>query len=137
MSSMPREALKTSASKPGVIGVASSRLRALRARDHFLRVGDVGRRDLVHDVGRRVAEHALGADVEDLDDALRVGGDAREVGAVEDRVLQGARLLERLFRPLARRDVPQEDGEVARASQPHLADRDLEREEAASPAAGP
>src|SRR6202021_569850 len=29
MSSMPREALKTSASKPGVIGVASSRLSAL------------------------------------------------------------------------------------------------------------
>jgi hypothetical protein len=39
----------------------------------------------------------LGADVEDLDDALRVGGDAREVGAVEDRALQGARLEQRLF----------------------------------------
>jgi hypothetical protein len=85
---MPREALNTSASKPGVIGVPSSTLSALGARDHFLRIGDVGRRDLVHHLGRGIAQHALGADVEDLDDALGVGGDAREVGAVEDRVLQ-------------------------------------------------
>ncbi len=63
----------------------------LGARDHFLRIGDVGRRDLVHHLGGRVAQHPLGADVEDLDDALGVGGDAREVGAVEDRALQGAR----------------------------------------------
>ena len=74
----------------------------LGARDHFLRIGNVGRRDLVHHVGGRVAQHALGADVEDLDDALRVGGDAREVGAVEDRALQGPRLEQRLFRLLAR-----------------------------------
>ena len=63
----------------------------LGARDHFLRIGDVGRRDLVHHLGGRVAQHPLGADVEDLDDALRVGGDAREVGAVEDRALQSRR----------------------------------------------
>jgi hypothetical protein len=86
MSSIPREALNTSASKPGVIGVPSSTLSAFGARDHLLRIRDVGRRDLVHHLGGRVAQHALGADVEDLDDALRVGGDAREVGAVEDRV---------------------------------------------------
>ena len=61
------------------------------ARDQFLRIVKVGRRDLVHHLGGRVAQHPLGADVEDLDDALRVGGDAREVGAVEDRALQGAR----------------------------------------------
>ena len=61
----------------------------LGARDHFLRIGNVGRRDLVHHFGGGVAQHPLGADVEDLDDALRVRGDAREVGAVEDRALQG------------------------------------------------
>ena len=65
------------------------------ARDHFLRIGDVGRRDLVHHLGGGVAEHPLGADVEDLDDALGVGGDAREVGAVEDRALQRARFQQR------------------------------------------
>ena len=59
----------------------------LGARDHFLRIGDVGRRDLVHHLGGRVAEHPLGADIEDLDDALGVGRDAREVGAVENRAL--------------------------------------------------
>ena len=74
----------------------------LGARDHFLRVGDVGRRDLVHHFGGRVAEHALGADIEDLNDALGVGGDAGEVGAVENRALQGSRLEQRLFGLLAR-----------------------------------
>ena len=58
--------------------------QCLGARDHFLRIGNVGRGDLVHHVGGRVAQHALGADVEDLDDALRVGGDARKIGAVEE-----------------------------------------------------
>ena len=74
----------------------------LGARDHLLRVGNVGRRDLVHHVGGRVTQHPLGADVEDLDDALRVGGDAREVGAVEDRVLQRPGLEQRLFRLVSR-----------------------------------
>ena len=54
-------------------------------------------RDLVHHVGGRVAQHALGADIEDLNDALRVGGDAGEVGAVENRVLQGPRFEQSLF----------------------------------------
>ena len=99
MSSIPREALKTSASKPGRDRGAELDAQRLGARDHFLRIGDVGRRDLVHHVGGRVAQHALGADVEDLDDALRVGGDAREVGAVEDRVLQGPRFEQRLLAP--------------------------------------
>jgi hypothetical protein len=70
---MPREALKTSASKPGAIVVPSSTESAFRARDDFLRVRDVGRGDLVHHFGGGVAEHALGAHVEDLDHALRVG----------------------------------------------------------------
>jgi hypothetical protein len=68
----------------------------LGARDHFLRIGNVGRRNLVHHLGGRVAQHPFGADVEDLDDALCVGGDARKVCAVEDRTLQGPRLQQRL-----------------------------------------
>ena len=73
----------------------------LGAGDQFLRIGNVGRRDLVHHVGGGIAEHPLGADVEDLNDALGVGGDAGEVGAVEDRALQGSRLEQRFFRQLA------------------------------------
>ena len=61
--------------------------------------GNVGRRDRVHHFGGRVAEHALGADVEDLDDAFLVGGDAREILAVENRGLQGPRFTQRLFAP--------------------------------------
>ena len=105
MSSMPREALKTSASKPGVIGVASSRLKCFGARDHFLRIGNVGRSDLIHHLDRRVAQHALGADVEELNDAFFVGGDAREIGAVKNRVLQRAGLEQRRFAPDLRDDV--------------------------------
>ena len=76
-----------------------------RTRDHFLRIGDVGRRDLVHDVGGCVSKHAFRADVEDLDDARGVGGDAGEVGAVEDRALERAGLDERRLGSLARRVV--------------------------------
>jgi hypothetical protein len=63
-----------------------------RPGDQLLRVRDVGRGDLVDDVRRREAQHPLGADVENLDDALLIGGDAGEVGAVEDGVLQRASL---------------------------------------------
>jgi len=59
-----------------------------RARDQLLRIGNVSRRDLVHHVRGRVPQHPLGADVENLDDALGVGGDAREIGAVENRGLE-------------------------------------------------
>ena len=45
---------------------------------------------------------SVGADVEDLNDALGVGGDAGEVGAVEDRALQRAGLKRGLFGLLAR-----------------------------------
>src|SRR5712671_4380371 len=38
----------------------------------------------------------------DLNHTLRVSGDARKVGAVEDRALQGPSLEQRLFRLLAR-----------------------------------
>jgi hypothetical protein len=47
-------ALKTKAWKPGVIVVSSSALNAT-ARDHFPRIGDIGRGDLVHSVGGYVA----------------------------------------------------------------------------------
>src|SRR2546423_11570768 len=39
------------------------------ARYDFLRIGDIRRSDLVHHFRRGVTKHALGADVEDLDDA--------------------------------------------------------------------
>ncbi|MNN54579.1 hypothetical protein D3C81_1694020 [compost metagenome] len=46
------------------------------ARDDFLRVRNTGRRQLVDHVARRITEHAFGAHVENLDYALRIGGDA-------------------------------------------------------------
>ena len=73
--------------------------QCLGARDHFLRIGNVGRGDLVHHVGGRVAQHALGADIEDLNDAFLVGGDTREIGAVENRVLQGPGFKQGLLAP--------------------------------------
>jgi hypothetical protein len=45
-------------------------------RNHFLRIRNVGRRDLVHHFGGRIAQHALGTDVKDLNDALFVRGNA-------------------------------------------------------------
>ena len=44
----------------------SGQLQAKRlgARDHFLRIGNVGGRNLVHDFEGCVAQHALGSDVE-------------------------------------------------------------------------
>ena len=60
------------------------------------RIGNIGRGDLVHHVGGRVAKHPLGADVEDLNDSLRVGGDAGKVGTVENRALQRANPRARL-----------------------------------------
>ena len=61
-------------------------------RHDFDGVVDVARGDPVDDLRRLVAEHALGPDVEQLDDALLVGRDDREVGAGQDGVLQGAGL---------------------------------------------
>ena len=46
------------------------------SRNHFLRIRNVGRGNLVHHFDGRIAQHALGADVEDLNDALLIGGDA-------------------------------------------------------------
>ena len=59
-----------------------------RSRDDLFWIGNVGRRDLVDDFRRSEAQHSLRTDVEYLDDALGIGGDAREVRAVEDRLLQ-------------------------------------------------
>ena len=61
--------------------------QGLGALDHFLRIMNVGRRDLVHHFHGRVPQHALGPDIEELNDTLFVGGDDREVGASENRVL--------------------------------------------------
>ena len=92
---MPREALNAKASKPGVIGVASSKLKALaRAITSWGSEISAGS-DLVHHFGGRVAQHTLRAYVEKLNYAFFVGGDTREVGAVENGVLQRSRLEER------------------------------------------
>jgi len=50
-------------------------------------VGEIGGGELVHHLGCGVAQHALGPDVEDLNDAAGVCGDAGEDGAVEDGAL--------------------------------------------------
>ena len=106
MSSMPREALKTSASKPGGGGgaelEANPPVGAIPSCGSEMSAGVI----LFSHFGGRVAQHALGADVEDLNDALLVRGDAREVGAVENRVLQGAGLEQR-FLTTNRRRRPQ------------------------------
>ena len=71
----------------------------LGARDYLLRIGDVGRRDLVNHFGGRIAQHAFGADIEQLNDTFFVGGDNREIGTVEDRLLQGPRFQQNLLVP--------------------------------------
>ena len=73
--------------------------QCLGARRHFLRIMDVAGVDPVDDFGGAVAQHALGADVEQLDDAFLVSGDDREIGAGEDRGLQGPRFEQRLPAP--------------------------------------
>ena len=77
----------------------------LGVRDHFLRIGNAGRSDLVHHFCGCVTQHPLGAHIEDLDDAPGVGRDAREVRAVENRVLECAGLECRRFRSLDLGDV--------------------------------
>ena len=76
-------------------GRAELETQRCRPSDDLLGIGDLRGRDLVDDVGGGVAQHALCADVEDLDHALGVGRDAGEVGAVEDRALERAGLQER------------------------------------------
>ena len=62
--------------------------QGLGALDHFLRIVNVGRRDLVDHFDGRVPQHRFGADVEELNDAFLIGGDDREVGAGENRALE-------------------------------------------------
>ena len=81
------------------MGVPNSSLNAFARATISCGVGDVGGRVLIHEIRRRVAEHPLGADVEDLDHPCGVRRDAREVRAVEDRALERARAQQR-------RDVP-------------------------------
>src|SRR5207248_233033 len=83
-------------------GRAELGAQRLGAGNDFLRVGNIGWSDLVHHLSRRVAKHALGPHVEDLNNAFFIGGDAGEVGTVEDRTLQSPGLEQRLFRALAR-----------------------------------
>jgi hypothetical protein len=78
----PAEALKVNASKPGAIGSCQLEAQGQCPRLHFLRIMDVARVDLVHDLAGVIAQHALGADIEQLDDAFLVGGDDRKLGLV-------------------------------------------------------
>ena len=71
------------------------------ALDDFMRVGNIGRCDLVHHIRGLVAQHALRTDIEDLDDTLLVSGDTGKVGAVEDGALQCTCLEQRFFSLLA------------------------------------
>lgn len=50
-----------------------------------------------HDFRRRIAQHPFGADVKNLDDPLGIGSNARKIGAVEDRPLQGSGLEQSRF----------------------------------------
>ena len=90
MSSMPREALKTRCLETRFNPCRQLLAQGPGARDHFLWIGNVGRRDFVYHVCGRIAQHAFSADIENLNDAFSVGGDTREIGAVENRILQGA-----------------------------------------------
>ena len=90
MSSMPREALKTRASKPGLMGMPNSRERAeARAMSSGMseRIAGV----ILSTTSSAVKPSMRSAPtVEDLDDAAGVGGNGGEVGGVEDGALEGA-----------------------------------------------
>ncbi len=70
---------------------AGSRWRGAQgfgARQQLQPVGAVGRGAGVEHIGGGIARHALGTDIENLDHAVGVGGNAGDVGAGEDGVLQ-------------------------------------------------
>ena len=77
----------------------------LGAGDDLQGIRDIRRGDPVHHVGSGVTQHAFRADVEDLDDTFRVGGNAGEIRAVENGALQGSRLQQRFLGTLACRVV--------------------------------
>ena len=93
--------------------------QGLGTRDNLLRIGDVGRSDGVQHLGGRIAQHALGADVEDLNDALGVCCDTREIGAVENGALQCTGLEQGLFRLFTCGDIGHHDAEYERAVAPY------------------
>ena len=59
---------------------------------HLLRIVYVAGVDAVDHLGGQVAQHAFRPHIEELDDPFFVRRDDREIGAGQDRVLQGARL---------------------------------------------
>ena len=58
---------------------------------------NVARIELVDHLFGEIAEHEFRADIEQLDDAFFIGRNNREIGAGKDRVLQRARLQQRLL----------------------------------------
>ncbi len=95
----PARRLESQRLEAGLDGRGKFLAQRLRPRHHFLRVMDVAGADLVDDFGGQVAQHALGADIEQLNDAFFVGGDDREIGAGENGVLQRPRLEQRFLAP--------------------------------------
>ena len=72
------------------------------ASDQLLRIGDIRRRDRIHHFSCSVAQHALGADIKDLNNPLLVGRDTREVSTVENRDLQRPSFKQGFFCSLPR-----------------------------------
>ena len=57
-------------------------------------------------IARGITEHALGPDIEQLNNAFFVGSNAREIRAVKDCVLQRTRLKQSCFAPDFGNDLP-------------------------------
>ncbi|SMH64223.1 protein of unknown function [Acidithiobacillus ferrivorans] len=62
-----------------------------------MRIGNIGRGDLIHHFDGQVPKHALSADIEQLNNTILVSGNVREVGAIEYRVLQCPGFNQRLL----------------------------------------
>src|SRR5580692_6206278 len=60
---------------------------------------DVAGVDFVDDFGGQITQHALGADIEELNDSFFVGGDNREIRTRENCVLQSACFKQRFLTP--------------------------------------
>jgi hypothetical protein len=58
--------------------------------DHLLGIGNIGGCDPVYHFFGCIPQHPFGAEIEELNETALIGGDAAEIGAVENRDLQGA-----------------------------------------------
>jgi hypothetical protein len=88
MSAMPWAALNDRDSNLGT--------QRFGAREYFLRIVQIGGRELIHHFRSHVTQHAFGTAVEDLNDAPNIRRNDREGGTSQDRVLQCFGLEQRL-----------------------------------------